>query len=412
MKRLEELPAFYSVVFDGLHAQLLPSVTQIFQLELAWLETQVLDSYQLKERSAFFQTIDEIPTKHYLLFEKNKISTGYAVHDLYPSRARLHPQIVKGILNAVQVARGDVVLDPLCGSGTTNLEAIFLGADSIAVDLNPINRLMTRVKYEVLKLPLETLEQIPDRAQELFETVSDPAKLESIRAMENSEEGTIHYLALLAFLHALRWASNRQSRSASRPPKVSPALFRRALHHYYRIIHTFVTNPEFHPYELGSLQVLPNLDARTLEGIEDESVDVVLTSPPYSLASDYVRSDYPQLQFLGIDVHELREKLIGLTPRNVRERVERYFTDMEQVFGAIARVLKPHKWFVLVIGKPTLREAPADFLDRIQQMVEQQGFRLYRDIPKPIKGTRDEWHEEHILFYRKEGSRSETGVTE
>ncbi len=404
MKRLEELPAFHTVVFDDLHGRLLPSVTQIFQLELAWMETQVLDLYELKERSAFFQTIDEIPTRHYLLFEKDKISTGYAVHDLYPSRARLHPQIVKGILNAVRLARGDVVLDPLCGSGTTNLEAVFLGANTIAVDLNPVSRLMTRVKYEVLKLPVETVATLKDRARELFEAVSSPEKVEALRDIEDPQEQTIHYLALLAFLHALRrFLTDRTVRRSQRGPRKVPfSLFQRTFYHYIRLIHTFLSNPEFRPYELGELQVLPEVDARTLEGIADESVDVVLTSPPYSLASDYLRTDYPQLKFLGVDVQALRHNLIGLEPSDISERIERYFADLQQVFSAITRVLKRHKWFVLVIGKPSLRSAPEDFIDRVRALVEQQGFRLYRDVPKPVKGTRDELHEEHIFFFRKE----------
>lgn len=407
MQSLERLPEFNRVVFGDLHLELLPSVVQIFQLELAWIETQVLDSYELKERTAFFQSVNEIPTKHYLLFEKEKISTGYAVHDLYPTRARFHPQIVKGILNAIHINRGEVVLDPMCGSGTTNLEAIFLGANSIAVDLNPISRLMTRVKYEVLKLPIEQVQSLKERARELYDFFRNPENLATIQQIENEQERTIFYLGLLAFLHAMgRSDADRRQRRGQERQYPSFKTYQKILSWYQRVISVFIGNEEFNAYEFGELQVLSNTDARVLEEISDESIDAVVTSPPYSLVTDYLRDDRRQLEYLGVDIAALREKMIGLSPARYEDRVEQYLQDMEQVIAAIARVLKPQKWFVLVIGRPSLRSIEIDLVGKIKEMADGQGFHLYRDIQKPIKGIHDEFHDEHILFFKKELSSS------
>jgi len=46
--------------------------------------------------------------------------------------------------------------------------------------------------------------------------------------------------------------------------------------------------------------------------LPNESVDCVITSPPYSFAIDYVENDKDQLEFLGYDTKELKNKLIGL----------------------------------------------------------------------------------------------------
>jgi len=57
-------------------------------------------------------------------FEKD--DTGFLAHDIHPYPAKFIPQI-PGTLIAVLSARGELVLDPFGGSGTTALEAIRLG---------------------------------------------------------------------------------------------------------------------------------------------------------------------------------------------------------------------------------------------------------------------------------------------
>ena len=47
---------------------------------------------------------------------------------------------------------GDVVLDPMCGSGTLNVEASLIGIDSVGIGKSPFCVLMSKVKYEALKM--------------------------------------------------------------------------------------------------------------------------------------------------------------------------------------------------------------------------------------------------------------------
>ena len=46
------------------------------------------------------------------------------------------------------VKTGEIVLDPMCGSGTLNVEASLIGIDSIGLDVSPFCRLMTCVKCQ------------------------------------------------------------------------------------------------------------------------------------------------------------------------------------------------------------------------------------------------------------------------
>ncbi len=138
------------------HGELLPSVTELFELELAYLEGKSIPKKDFLERTAFFKSLNGAFSKHYLLyseqpeeiaadrssatqnyFENGQFSTGYATHSLFPYRGKFHPQLIKGILNIIGVKRGDTILDPMCGSGTTNIEAALMGLDSVACDISP-----------------------------------------------------------------------------------------------------------------------------------------------------------------------------------------------------------------------------------------------------------------------------------
>lgn len=60
-------------------------------------------------------------------FEEADFSTGYATHGLFPYRGKFHLQLKKSILNILKIKPGDMVLDPMCGRGTLNVEASIIG---------------------------------------------------------------------------------------------------------------------------------------------------------------------------------------------------------------------------------------------------------------------------------------------
>jgi hypothetical protein len=123
-------------------------------------------------------------------------------------------------------------------------------------------------------------------------------------------------------------------------------------------------------------------DARDLP-LDDESIDLVVTSPPYLNAIDYLRGHRLSLVWMGYKVEEirrLRSSNVG-TERSLHPSVHdeyvfhalremgrteelegrfagmlaRYVRDMDGVLGQIARVLKQDGEAVLVVGDSTIR---------------------------------------------------------
>lgn len=77
-------------------------------------------------------------------FTFNGEDTSYLTHSLHPYPAKI-PHNCRKILEDYAI-KGQTVLDPFCGSGTTLVEARIFGANAIGVDVNGLSVLLSQVK--------------------------------------------------------------------------------------------------------------------------------------------------------------------------------------------------------------------------------------------------------------------------
>lgn len=103
----------------------------------------------------------------HLSFEQYKESeTTKHVHRLHPYKGKFIPQLVEYFLDEhtdefkkdVYFHKGDIVLDPFCGSGTTLVQANELGMNALGIDVSAFNSLISNVKIAHYDLPDLNLE--------------------------------------------------------------------------------------------------------------------------------------------------------------------------------------------------------------------------------------------------------------
>jgi DNA modification methylase len=220
-----------------------------------------------------------------------------------------------------------VVLDPWNGSGTTTLAASLIGLPSIGVDLNPVANAFARLR--VLRAEIKPLRK---RSRKTHSCQDDepllawfePETAASLRSWYAAAQRVstpsklLTVIALFKIVKDLTVAFQGSNptwvmRKSDRKPAlyVSPG----------EIDGLMMATQEQISRRLSSEQLLRTqavvIDATVLSlPIADDSVNLVLTSPPYFTRIDYGVAYSRELAVLGIDIdadRSLRGRLMGTT---------------------------------------------------------------------------------------------------
>jgi site-specific DNA-methyltransferase (cytosine-N4-specific) len=306
------------------------------------------------------QLRDLLPFKSGAIPAPNRRVLRYGPHGAHEYRGKFFPQLVRSLLNIAGVRPGDLVLDPMCGSGTTLVEASLLGCQALGVDMNPLSVLMSRAKcnilktspdilaaeYEALKIdilkPRTTtdnvpwLEQLSGKDREYLTSWFSPQVLVDldwiavcVHATTNPACRDLFRLCLSNILRNVSWQKNAdlRVRKEIRPDNDIDAIaeFVTELSRTVRTALAFLYEDQ--AFEPGAVQVIES-DAR-LPVLKDSpllpvkgKVQAIVTSPPYATALPYLDTDRLSLYYLGLlsrTDHRVRDyEMIG--NREVTER--------------------------------------------------------------------------------------------
>ncbi len=389
--------------------QLIDGTDEIFELDLALWEYEVLSKEELINRSAYLKLVDGIETTHFktcnlqnieeihrnssfrtkVFFLDGKYSTGYATHSLFPYRGKFHPQLIRALLNILEIKPGNVVLDPMAGSSTVAVEANLLGIDSIAVDLSPFCALMGKVKTFALDLDIKILESIIIKPKELLKKLKREKVPEYFKNNKDDKKRSYYEIVLLVFLDTVGFASRTSSSIDN--------LFPRVLERYVSTIKYFQEARQKMGLKIGKSKII---QASVLDlPIDNDSVDAIITSPPYSFAIDYLKNDQPQLEYLGYNLDSLREEMIGLQGRGIENKLEIYFDKMNQALGEMKRVLKKNAPIVIIIGTNDIQTNGVRLETKVIELGERQGLKFWLNLQKPIRGLQNTMRDESVLFF-------------
>jgi hypothetical protein len=314
------------------------------------------------------------------------------VHRLHPYLGKYVPQLVEELFRR-HVPAGGRVLDPFAGSGTTLVQALESGLDSVGVDIASFNCLLMQVKTREINpfvLERELREALArfeggqgavGEATPYLEAWFAPVALEELLSFRSLAAGYQNADVLNIILARAARSARRTSHfdlDFPRTPQLEPYWcykHRRECRPVERAGH-FVRR-----YALDTLERLKAFSrvrsAREVTVLHGDSrelelpgpFDAVVTSPPYPGLIDYHEQHRYAYELLGLD--DRRASEIGAAERGTsRAAIAAYVSGIGEALGSAAARLRLGGRVVIVVNDR--RELYPEILERAGLALEQR----------------------------------------
>lgn len=414
------------------------------------LKSLIIDRELAKFFSAYEEAKKPIEVDFRELVDWVPYSDSYT-HYIHSYPAKLIKHIPIFFLNSkILVPESkSLVLDPFCGSGTVLLESLLAGHSAIGCDANPLARLIAKVK--TTKLEAEELHKTKASIILKAKRFRKIVPLNVVNVEHWFSESTIKQLSklyraineictgkeldffLVTFSSIVKKVSYADP-NLSVPVKIKPEKYendvvKERLKNKIKelnnvdVIGLFSSQSDKNINRVSLLdsvtsndvtaevvsgdarKITKNLDCNS-ELLDSNSVDFIVTSPPYAGAQKYIRSSSLSLGWLGLcEEKSLRdyEKLnIGREHYSKSEYVEpirfnlsdidaffneiekdnplrahinsNYLKEMESAISEMYRVLKNDKYCVIVIGNNEVCGRKFETQKYIRLLAERVGF--------------------------------------
>lgn len=388
---LDDIHFIYELVLSQLELSALDVNFEVTnELKVLKLK-EAKDIEKLRKRLAYFKYVQGKPTDYFKIIQKNRTNhiNQYLTHWIYPYKGKFHPQMVRALLNIIGVEKGDIVLDPFVGSGTTAVETQLLGINCIGIDISPLCVLLSKVKTESVHVLPEILQWKEDIIKSaLSSPYIDGKEVDKVISLISNEKVRDFYR--VAKLLTISDITRRRLDFTGAFLKNLEMMIN-SISDYVEIVCELGIN-------LGEVDIKVG-DARELP-LNDDTIDGIVTSPPYSIALDYVTNDAHALKELGFNLSEIREVFVGVRGKG-KKRIELYNEDMKKALEEMYRVLKPNKYAVIVVGNATYMGKEIKTVEFIIDYAEKIGFKLINNINKVIFGLYNMMKKENILIFKK-----------
>ncbi len=324
---------------------------------------------------------------------------GHSLHRLAPYNGTFPPALAHFFIQAYSDP-GETVLDPFSGSGTTALEACLCARIGVGNDPFPYANVLTHAKVRPL-----TTEEARDAVSWLRASIK-----EAHTELDNDDIAPFFHPKTLAQILSVReFLTDQHSDAAfflkalmcgvlhgpskmflSLSMKDTAASSTRYIQKYARehgLVYPIRDVFESLENKLRRTMVNPppvvrgaalGFDARRMT-IESESVNLIVTSPPYLHVLDYSWNHWVRLWFLGENRLEARSRMFlsGNEPK--------FMAFMEDSLREMYRVLAPNSACVVVVGDVRNKKGTGiiNLAEKLAPLAANVGFEVRSVIADP-----------------------------
>ncbi|MEA3369191.1 MAG: transcriptional repressor LexA [Candidatus Ratteibacteria bacterium] len=364
-------------------------------------------------------------------------NTKSYTHGLHNYPAMFIPQVARRIiLNCSQI--GDTICDIFCGSGTALVESRLLGRNAYGIELNPLGVFLAKVKTTPLKpealqktylsLLSDILDYKPKKGEfpQFFNinfwfkenVIYELTKIK--KCIDKIKNKDIKDFFLVTFSETVKFASNTRNGEFKlfRMPKEKLNDYNpNVISIFNRCVEKNIKGMKGFYNDLDNSTWVKILQADSTEryDINNESIDCIITSPPYGDSrttvayGQFSRLSLQWLDMISDDDLQIDRQLMGgvvnskiennLNSRSLAKilsliaeqdstrakEVLAFYLDLNKATAQAYRILKRYKYFCVVIGNRTVKKVklPTDFI--VSELGENLGFHtvdiIVRNIP-------------------------------
>lgn len=357
---------------------------------------------------------------------------SHRIQPIHPFPARMATELVWSELPTHK--RKLRVLDPMSGSGTTLVASRLRGFSAIGFDRDPLAVLISRTWAADIdtRYVNAVAKKVIQRARKYILTLTaytayplnaDPSTKKFLRywfdstnrkelaalakAISGIRNKTARDVMWCAFSRLIitkeAGASLAMDVSHSRPHRVFDRAPLRPIEHFERAVARVITNAPFAGKKgLSPAVIVKAADARQMP-IRSKSIDLIITSPPYLNAIDYMRGHRLSLVWMGYDLAYLRElrrtnvgtergmrapsqssiedvvnaMCTGAAPRpRLKAMLRQYVSDLHLLLSECHRVLTTKGKAIFVLGDCNLERTFVANSAAVSLLGKQVGFRI------------------------------------
>lgn len=335
-------------------------------------------------------------------------SLSYLSHGIFRYFGKFPPPIARHLIKKY-TSEKDLVIDPMCGSGTSGLEALILNRKAKGFDVNPLSVLISKVKVTPIDKEeyLKSLEKVvkfyngktikleepnliglrnpshwflPETTESLLRIRSGINKLAT-----NNEIKDALTVAFLSIVRRVSRATTQQGRLfldvETAEKDALPFFTKKAV-------------------ELGDqLSSLPKNTSVTIEqrsilgnpNKKEPKSKLIICHPPYFNSYKYSGVNSLELSWLGVDHASVRKDEVRESFKvGKSEKVEEYLDDMESGLVNLGSYLEPGGRIVLMIGDTVIKGQYIPVTDKLIKRLDKT-YKVEKAALRIPKFTEASW---------------------